>query len=100
MLDLTHFQNKLRFDPPMRINSFVFDSKGQNVVAAGQDGTIRVFDINNCKLMARWKAHDPGVAGICLGRDDSTIFSVGHDSQVRFKYSILLTVCNRSNFGT
>jgi WD40 repeat protein len=66
----------------MRINSFCFDSKGQNVVAAGQDGTIRVFDITNCKLMARWKAHEPGVAGVRLGSDDTTIYSVGQDSQV------------------
>jgi len=76
--------NKLRFDPPMRINSFTFDSNGSLVLAAGQDGTIRIFDIGSCKLLARWKAHETGVAGVSFGKDNETeVFSVGHDGMVK-----------------
>ena len=59
-------------------------SPTEPLVAAGaQDGTVRLWDMDNDWAMRKLSGHDGAVVGVGFLSDGSTLVSAGHDGKVR-----------------
>ncbi|XP_024540106.1 WD repeat-containing protein 91 homolog isoform X1 [Selaginella moellendorffii] len=74
-------------DPPV-VTSICFNHNGKMVAAAGDDGVIRLFDMNGYLPITGWPAHD-GCAINCVrfGTNQTSIFTMGSDGKV-FEWSL------------
>ena len=59
-------------------------SPTEPLVAAGaQDGTVRLWDMDNDWAMRKLSGHDGAVVGVGFLSDGSTLVSAGHDGKIR-----------------
>ena len=63
--------NSVAFRPP----------DGRQLVVAGQDGVIRLWDVDSGNEVSAWPLHDPryGVASVAFNRDGSQLVTAGID---------------------
>jgi hypothetical protein len=57
--------------------------EGRGVVAGGEDGLVRILDVETGQEVARWKAHEAAVTALTLSPDGALLVSGGRDRAVR-----------------
>ncbi|KAG2336173.1 hypothetical protein BDR05DRAFT_897086 [Suillus weaverae] len=45
--------------------SIALSPDGKKVVSENNDGTVRLWDINTCKVVKKWTGHTGGVMFVC-----------------------------------
>jgi hypothetical protein len=61
--------------------SLAFSPEGHHVATAGQDGSIRVWDIFAGKEVLRFDGHEAQVSALAFGPDGRTLLSSGYDGK-------------------
>ena len=69
------------FDSSVR--SVEFDSSSSRLLAAGEDGAVRVFETRNGDQTGLFQGHDGAVRSAHWSADDSRVLSIGEDGTVR-----------------
>jgi WD40 repeat protein len=92
ILDNIHLENQF-YTKQQGVNSVIFDKHKQQIVTAGEDGTVRVFDFYGEKLKneklkdekpKEFKAHKGGVSSVrFLDKDKKTLVTGGKDGTAK-----------------
>jgi eukaryotic-like serine/threonine-protein kinase len=64
-------------------SSFTLSGEGHCVVTSGEDGLVRVLDVETGKELACWKAHDAAVTALTFSPDGTLLVSGARDGTVR-----------------
>ena len=64
------------------VNAIAWTARTDNLVTAGEDGAIQVWDLHTGKVSARWDAHPGGVLAIDV-HPSGRIASAGRDRRVK-----------------
>jgi WD40 repeat protein len=65
------------------IMSFVFSRCGKYLITAGEDNTIRIFEVDTGQCTRVFEGHSDGVSDVVLG-PKNTLISVSYDGTCRF----------------
>jgi striatin 1/3/4 len=57
------------------------NDRGQ-IIAAGDDGRIRVIDITGASVANEFRGHENGISGLCVTGDGEFLITTGHDAAV------------------
>jgi len=57
------------------VQSAVLSPNGKKVVSWGEDGIVKLWDIEASKIIATWMGHGPGTRSMCWNRDGGRILS-------------------------
>lgn len=71
---------------PVTINCCSFNHNGHLLLTGGVDGTIRLFDMQQHKVISQWEAHSGEVQTLQFSSDETNCYSIGTDGKVRKKY--------------
>jgi WD40 repeat protein len=52
---------------------------GKQVASGSQDGAVRLWDIDTCKVITKWTGHTKKVTSICWSRDGQRVLSGSED---------------------
>ncbi|OWF40423.1 WD repeat-containing protein 91 [Mizuhopecten yessoensis] len=73
---------QLPIDPgPMAVNCCSFNHNGQLLLTGAADGVIRMYDIQQCRCISQWEAHNGEVLSLQFSNDETTCYSMGSDSK-------------------
>ncbi|KAG1816314.1 quinon protein alcohol dehydrogenase-like superfamily, partial [Suillus subaureus] len=56
---------------------------GKKVVGGSMDGEVKLWDIDTCKVIAKWTGHTKEVASVCWSRDGRRVLSGSNDGTAR-----------------
>jgi WD40 repeat protein len=56
---------------------------GKKLVSGGDDGTVRLWDFDTGKLIAKWTGHMRTVRSVCWSQDGGTVVSGSYDRTAR-----------------
>jgi WD40 repeat protein len=56
---------------------------GKKVVSGSEDGLVRVWDMDTCKVIAKWTGHTRTVSSVCWSPDGQQVVSGSEDGTVR-----------------
>jgi len=62
-----------------RFNVAVWSSLNQNIITCGEDGFIRVWDVEKGKEIQKVHAHDKNIANMQLSKDQTMLITASHD---------------------
>lgn len=77
------FEPAVFYGPAEGLNSVAFSHDGARLVAAGEDGTLSVFDVTTGQLQKKIQAHSKSVFSVACHPDGTYIASAGADNKVR-----------------
>ncbi|MBW4427676.1 MAG: caspase family protein, partial [Nostoc desertorum CM1-VF14] len=85
---LNRVMNKVRVSIPFRshereVNSVAISSDGQTIVSGGDDGTVRLWNLQGQPLAEPFRSHECEVNAVAISSDGQTIVSGGDDGTVR-----------------
>jgi WD40 repeat protein len=63
--------------------SIVLSPDGKKVVSGSDDGAVRLWDIDTCKVVKKWTGHTKGVLSVCWSRDGRRVLSGSRDGTAR-----------------
>jgi WD40 repeat protein len=63
--------------------SIALSPDGKKVVSGSDDGAVRLWDIDTCKVITKWTGHTNGVASVCWTRDGRRVLSGSLDGTAR-----------------
>jgi WD40 repeat protein len=63
--------------------SIALSPNGKKVVSGSEDGVVRLWDIDTCKVIAKWTGHTKGVGSVCWSRDGRRVLSGSNDGTAR-----------------
>jgi len=66
-----------------RINSISFSPNGKIIVSGSLDNTIKVWDVENGKLLATFRGHTDSVSSVVISPDGETIVSGSFDKTIK-----------------
>lgn len=70
---------------PMTINCCSFNHNGHLLLTGGADGNIRLFDMQQHKVISQWEAHSGEIQTLQFSSDETSCYSIGTDGKVRGK---------------
>jgi WD40 repeat protein len=56
---------------------------GKKVVSGSNDGAVRLWDIDTCKVVKKWTGHTKAVESVCWSRDGRRVLSGSQDGTAR-----------------
>jgi WD40 repeat protein len=56
---------------------------GKKVVSGSNDGAVRLWDIDTCKVVKKWTRHTEAVVSVCWSRDGRRVLSGSYDGTAR-----------------
>jgi WD40 repeat protein len=65
------------------VYSIALSPDGKKVVSGSEDGAVRLWDIDTCKLIKKWTGHTMIVISVCWSRDGRRVLSGSHDGTAR-----------------
>ncbi|KAG2338950.1 WD40 repeat-like protein [Suillus weaverae] len=65
------------------MSNIALSPDGKKVVSGSQDGAVRLWDIDTCKVIAKWTGHTKEVVSICWSRDGRRVLSGSFDGTAR-----------------
>jgi WD40 repeat protein len=63
--------------------SIALSPDGKKVVSGSEDGAVRLWDIDTCKLIKTWTGHTKRVMSVCWSRDSRRVLSGSDDGTAR-----------------
>jgi WD40 repeat protein len=63
--------------------SIALSPDGKRVVGGSMDGTVRLWDIDTCKVITKWIGHTNEVVSVCWSQDNRRVLSGSKDGTVR-----------------
>jgi WD40 repeat protein len=70
-------------DGKSQVWSIALSPDGKKVVSGSDDGAVRLWDIDTCKVIAKWTGHTNIVVSVCWSRDGLRVLSGSNDGTVR-----------------
>jgi serine/threonine protein kinase len=70
-------------DCPKGVNDIAFASDGRHLVSGGEDGVVRVWDLQSEEVRRELKGHTGKILSVALSRDGERILTAGDDGTVR-----------------
>jgi WD40 repeat protein len=70
-------------DEKNRVGSIALSPDGKKVAGGSDDGTVRLWDIVTCKVIAKWMGHTELVASVYWSQDGRRVLSGSNDGTVR-----------------
>jgi WD40 repeat protein len=67
----------------LECKSMVLNHNGTILNVGTSKGTIEMFDMNSKNQILEWTAHVGEISSICLSYDETSIFSIGKDGNVK-----------------
>ncbi|MHC5775663.1 nSTAND1 domain-containing NTPase [Nostoc sp.] len=85
---LNRAMNKLRVSIPLRghednVSSVAISADGETIVSGGNDGTVRLWNLQGQTLAEPLRGHEGYVSSVAISADGETIVSGGYDGTVR-----------------
>eukprot|EP01122_Echinamoeba_exundans_P014203 TRINITY_DN6385_c0_g1_i1.p1 TRINITY_DN6385_c0_g1~~TRINITY_DN6385_c0_g1_i1.p1 ORF type:complete len:741 (+),score=104.64 TRINITY_DN6385_c0_g1_i1:160-2382(+) len=71
-----------KIDLQITVNCFAYNHNGTMMIAGCSDGTVRLLDMSNMTPIVVWKAHNEPVLNVNFSTDETTIYTLGADSQL------------------
>jgi len=68
---------------PAAVTAIAYLPDRNTLIAAGDDGFLRIWDIATGRELRRWKGHDNSITHVLLGQDGNTLATAGLDKTVR-----------------
>lgn len=65
------------------VRALALDERGQFLVSASSDHTIRLWDLGQQRCIQTYKTHDDSVWALAVDRGFTTLYSAGRDKTVR-----------------
>jgi WD40 repeat protein len=65
------------------VYSIALSPDGKRVVSGSDDGAVRLWDIDTCKVIKKWTGHTGAVQSICWGRDGRRVLSGSTDGTAK-----------------
>jgi WD40 repeat protein len=65
------------------VYSIALSPDGKKVVSGSEDGAVRLWDIDTCKLIKTWTGHTKRVMSVCWSRDGRRVLSGSYDGTAR-----------------
>jgi WD40 repeat protein len=65
------------------MNSLALSPNGKKVVSGSSDGAVRLWDIDTCKVIAKWTGHTQPVASVYWSQDGQRVLSGSLDGTAR-----------------
>jgi WD40 repeat protein len=62
-------------DEKNRVGSIALSPDGKKVAGGSDDGTVRLWDIDTCKVIAKWMGHTELVASVYWSQDGRRVLS-------------------------
>ena len=75
------------------VNSLAFSPDGRMLASAGQDGTVRLWEVSSGKERAAFRGHPKGASGVAFAPNGRLLASCGCGGAVRLRAS-----ASRSSF--
>jgi WD40 repeat protein len=63
--------------------SIALSPDGKKVVSGSDDGAVRLWDIDTCKVVKKWTGHTEAVSSVCWSRDGRRVLSGSDDGTAR-----------------
>ncbi|KAG2741189.1 WD40 repeat-like protein [Suillus brevipes Sb2] len=63
--------------------SIALSPDGKKVVSGSNDGAVRLWDIDTCKVVKKWTGHTERVTFVCWSRDGRRVLSGSWDVTAR-----------------
>ncbi|XP_061165038.1 WD repeat-containing protein 91-like [Saccostrea echinata] len=67
---------------PVAINCCSFNHNGHLLLTGGVDGAIRLFDMQQHKVISQWEAHSGEVQNLQFSSDETSCYSIGTDGKL------------------
>ena len=64
-------------------NCMTLNHNGTILSIGTSNGNIKMFDMNSKSKIMEWNAHNNEITSICLSYDETSLFSVGKDGNVK-----------------
>ncbi|MHC5937318.1 nSTAND1 domain-containing NTPase [Nostoc sp.] len=85
---LNRAMNKVRVSIPLRghegnVSSVAISADGETIVSGGNDGTVRLWNLQGQTLAEPLRGHEGNVLSVAISADGETIVSGGYDGTVR-----------------
>jgi len=61
------------------VYAIALSPNGKKIVSGGEDGIVKVWDIDASKIIAKWTGHVDGISSVCWNQDGGRILSGSHD---------------------
>jgi WD40 repeat protein len=65
------------------VYSIALSPDWKKVVSGSEDGAVRLWDIDTCKVVKKWTGHTGTVWSVCWSRDGRRVLSGSHDGTAR-----------------
>jgi WD40 repeat protein len=65
------------------VRSIALSPDGKKVVSGSDDGAVRLWDIDTCKVIMKWMGHTREVKSVCWSRDGRKVLSGSGDGTAR-----------------
>eukprot|EP00300_Choanocystis_sp_HF-7_P010554 c17008_g1_i1.p1 GENE.c17008_g1_i1~~c17008_g1_i1.p1 ORF type:complete len:704 (+),score=165.60 c17008_g1_i1:30-2141(+) len=79
-------QNKVErvfdIDPIAVLTACTMNHNGTIMVAGGEDGMVRMFDLNQSSSIIGWKVHDCPIVSVQFVKNETCVLSVGADGKM------------------
>jgi len=66
-------------DGESRVSAAALSPNGKKIVSGGEDGIVKLWDIDASKIIAKWTGHEGDIASVCWNRDGGRILSGSYD---------------------
>jgi WD40 repeat protein len=70
-------------DGESKVERIALSPDGKKVVSGSWDGAVRLWDIDTCKVIAKWTGHTQLVASVSWNRDGRSVLSGSDDGTAR-----------------
>ncbi|KAG1875848.1 WD40-repeat-containing domain protein [Suillus subluteus] len=70
-------------DGKSAVQSIALSPDGKKVVSGSLDGAVRLWDIDTCKVLAKWTGHTNPVWSVCWSRDGRRVLSGSSDGTTK-----------------
>ncbi|XP_062602822.1 WD repeat-containing protein 91-like [Saccostrea cucullata] len=67
---------------PVAINCCSFNHNGHLLLTGGVDGAIRLFDMQQHKVISQWEAHSGEIQNLQFSSDETSCYSIGTDGRL------------------